>query len=180
MIDITEIGNYPLTTNSIDVDIDMEKFFSMYSIVSYYSLDKEYKNLAYEQLADVPCLSVTGIRSRWSELLYPSVKFFILVENSKVNDVLNSLRSYNKIRFQEDDLSDYAIRLRKRIVGSLAINSLGKIKNGKMMYNDGKLLLCDDKNFLVPKSRKELVCLQIEINEYLNLTAKTKKYRATT
>ena len=66
MIDITEIGNYPLTTNSIDVDIDMEKFFSMYSIVSYYSLDKEYKNLAYEQLADVPCLSVTGIRSRWS------------------------------------------------------------------------------------------------------------------
>ena len=176
MIDITEIGNYPLTTNSIDVDIDMEKFFSMYSIVSYYSLDKEYKNLAYEQLADVPCLSVTGIRSRWSELLYPSVKFFILVENSKVNDVLNSLRSYNKIRFQEDDLSDYAIRLRKRIVGSLAINSLGKIKNGKMMYNDGKLLLCDDKNFLVPKSRKELVCLQIEINEYLNLTAKTTSF----
>lgn len=64
MIDFNNIKNQPLTTNKIKVDINMEKFFSMYSIVSYYSLDKEFKNLAYEQLADVQCLSVTGIRAR--------------------------------------------------------------------------------------------------------------------
>lgn len=45
-----------------------------------------------------------------------------------------------------------------------------------MMYNDGTLLICDDKNFNVPKSRQELVCLKIEINEYMNLTAKTTSF----
>ncbi len=176
MIDFNNIKNQPLTTNKIKVDINMEKFFSMYSIVSYYSLDKEFKNLAYEQLADVQCLSVTGIRARWPESRYPNIKFFILVEKGKSNHVLNSLREYNKIRFQEDDLTDYNNKLQKRIIASLAINSLGKSRNGKMMYNDGSLLLCDDVNFLMPESRKELVCLKIEVNEYMNLTAKTASF----
>lgn len=176
MIDINSINSYPLTTNKIKVEVNMEKFFSLYSVVSYYSLNKEFKNLAYEHLADVPCLSVTGIRARWSNLFYPTVKFFILVEKGKASEVQNSLRNYDKIRFQDDDLSDYEDSLRKRIIASLAINSLGKTKNGKMMYNDGSLLLCDDKNFLVPKSRNELVCLKIEVNEYMNLTAKTASF----
>lgn len=176
MIDFNNINSYPLTTNKIKVEVNMENFFSLYSVVSYYSLDKKYKNLAYEQLADVPCLSVTGIRAKWSSFLYPIVKFFILVEKGKTNEVLNSFRSYDKICFQNDDLSNYEDSLRKRIVVSLAINSLGKTKNGKMMYNDGSLLLCDDKNFLIPKSRNELVCLKIEVNEYMNLTAKTTSF----
>lgn len=154
----------------------MERFFSSYSIISYYSLNKEFKNLAYEQLADVVCLSVTGIRARWDDLGYPAVRFFILVEKGRVMEVKNSLRIYDKIRFKEDDLSDYDDSLRKRIIASLAINSLGKVRNGKMMYNDGSLLLCDDRNFLVSKSRKELVCLKIEVNEYMNLTAKTATF----
>jgi len=37
-------------------------------------------------------------------------------------------------------------------------------------------LLCDDRNFCINKSRKELVCLKIEVNEYLNLTAKTTSF----
>ncbi len=173
MVDLNSIGDYPLTTNKIKVKVNLPAFFAKYCIVSYYSLDKEYKNLAYEQLADVSCLSVTGIRARWQGLSYPATRFFILIEKSKVNDVLNSLRHYDKIRFKDDDLSDYEDSLIKRIIASLAINSLGKIKNSRMIYNDASLLLCDDKNFLTPKSRNELVCLKMEVNEYMNLTAKT-------
>ena len=44
------------------------------------------------------------------------------------------------------------------------------------MYNNGSLLLCDDKNFMIPRSRKELVCLKIEINEYMNLIARTVSF----
>ena len=50
-LDFEEIKSWPLTTNKIEVVFDKEKFFLEYSIVSYYSFDKEYKNLAYEQLA---------------------------------------------------------------------------------------------------------------------------------
>ncbi len=176
MVEVNNINDYPLTTNRIRVEVNMERFFSSYSIVSYYSLNKEFKNLAYEQLSDVVCLSVTGIRARWDNLRYPAVRFFILVEKGRVMEVKNSLRIYDEIRFKEDDLSDYDDSLRKRIIASLAINSLGKVRNGKMMYNDGSLLLCDDRNFLVSKSRKELVCLKIEVNEYMNLTAKTATF----
>ena len=65
-LDEEYIKRLPLTTNKINVILDKNAFFSRYSIVSYYGTDKELKNLAYEQLADVPCLSVTGIRARWS------------------------------------------------------------------------------------------------------------------
>ena len=54
--------------------------------------------------------------------------------------------------------------------------SVGKKKNSNMMYNDGSLLVCDDKNFGARKSRKELVCLKIEVNEYMNLTARTTSF----
>ena len=176
MIDRQDILKWPLTTNKIKLFVDKKEFFDKYSIVSYYSFDAEYKNLAYEQLADTPCLSVTGIRARWPEMQYPGIKFFVLVSADKVADVKASLNGYDKIRSQIDTLEDYDEKLQTRILTSLAINSLGKAKRGKMMYNDGSLLLCDDKNFLVKESRKELVCLKIEVNEYLNLTAKTTTF----
>lgn len=175
-IDMQEILSWPLTTNKIKLSVDMNGFFCKYSIVSYYSFDKEYKNLAYEQLADTPCLAVTGIRARWNEMNYPGIKFFILIERDKASEVKGSLGAYYKIRSMIDTLEDYDEKLQTRIIASLAINSLGKSKKGKMMYNDGSLLLCDDKNFCVNRSRKELVCLKIEINEYLNLTAKTTSF----
>ena len=55
---LEEIKAWPLTTNKIELEYDRENFFSQYAVISYYSLDKEYKNLAYEQLADVPFISV--------------------------------------------------------------------------------------------------------------------------
>ena len=66
-IDFEEIKKWPLTTNKIKVTVDVKKFFSEYSIVSYYSEVKEYKNLAYEQLSDLSFLSVSGIRARWAK-----------------------------------------------------------------------------------------------------------------
>ena len=176
MTDEQYIKSLPLTTNKIEVTIDKEAFFSKYAIVSYYGTTKESKNLAYEQFADKPCLSVTGIRARWANLKYPETRFFILTEKGKETEVLESLRSIDYISSKIDILDEYDSRLQKRIIASLAINSLGKRKSDKMMYNDGTLLVCDDKNFNVPKSRKELVCLKVEVNEYMNLTAKTTSF----
>lgn len=175
-LDFEEIKSWPLTTNKIEVVFDKEKFFLEYSIVSYYSFDKEYKNLAYEQLADIPFISVCGIRAKWNDVQYPCVRFFIMMKKEELQDVLKSLRDYEKIRSHIDDLTDYDNKLQQRIISSLAINSLGKTKPDRMMYNNGVLLLCDDKNFLIPQSRKELVCLKMEVNEYMNLAAKTTSF----
>jgi len=175
-IDFEEIKKWPLTTNKIKVIVEEKRFFSEYSIVSYFSEDKEYKNLAYEQLSDLPFLSVSGIRSRWAKQIKPFVKFFVLVKKDRVQEVLNSIRSYDKINSKIDDLEEYDDALKQRIFASLAINSLGGLKADRMMYNNGSLLLCDDKNFMVPRSRKELVCLKIEVNEYMNLIARTVSF----
>lgn len=176
MTDEQYIKSLPLTTNKIEVTIDKEAFFSKFAIVSYYGTTKDSKNLAYEQFADKPCLSVTGIRARWTNLRFPETRFFILTEKGKETEVLKSLRDIDFISSKIDTLDEYDSALQKRIIASLAINSLGKRKSDKMMYNDGSLLVCDDKNFNIPKSRKELVCLKIEVNEYMNLTAKTTSF----
>lgn len=171
-----EYKRLPLTTNRINVTLDRNAFFSRYSIVSYNSTDKKLKNLAYEQLADIPCLSVTGIRARWRGLRFPETHFFILTSKGKESEVLNSLREYENLRSKVDTLEEYDDALQKRIVASHAINSLGKKRNDIMMYNDGSLLICDDRNFNIPKSRQELVCLKVEVNEYLNLIARTTSF----
>lgn len=176
VIDDNYIKSLPITTNRIEVSWDKDKFFAKYSIVSYYSTDPKRKNLAYEQLGDVPFISVTGIRDRWGAQHFPSVQFFILTAKGKEQEVLNSLRAYNDVKAWNNTLEKYEDKVRQRIIASLAINSLGKKKNSNMMYNDGSLLVCDDKNFGTRKSRKELVCLKIEVNEYMNITARTTSF----
>lgn len=176
VLDDNYIKSLPITTNRIEVSWDKDKFFGKYSIVSYYSTDPERKNLAYEQLGDVPFISVTGIKDRWGNQHFPSVLFFILTVKGKEQEVLNSLREYNDVKAWTNTLEKYEDKVRQRIIASLAINSLGKKKNSNMMYNDGSLLVCDDKNFGARKSRKELVCLKIEVNEYMILTARTTSF----
>ena len=44
------------------------------------------------------------------------------------------------------------------------------------MYHNGSLLVCDDKNFNIKASKRELVCLKIEVNEYMHLTASTTSF----
>lgn len=175
-VSFDEIKEWPVTTNRINVVVDEKAFFSEYAIVSYYSTDNEFKNLAYEQLSDLPFLSVAGIRARWDNRQMPFVRFFVLTKKHNSSEVLNSVRKYEKICSKIDCLDEYNQILKQRIIASLAINSLGRLKTGRMMYNNGKLLICDDRNFLIPKSRKELVCLKIEVNEYLNLIAKTTSF----
>ncbi len=172
-IDEDYIKSLPLVTNKIRLDWDRELFFAKYSIVSYYSTDKTH-NLAYEQLADPDFISVTGIRARWNES--SSVKFFVLCTKGTENTILKSLRDYEDISSCVDTLVGYSEKAVIRIVASLAINSLGRRKSNTMMYNDGSLLICDDKNFGIKPSRKELVALKIEVNEYLILTARTTSF----
>lgn len=73
ILDDNYIKSLPITTNRIEVSWDKDKFFAKYSIVSYYSTDPERKNLAYEQLGNVPFISVTGIKNRWGAQHFPSV-----------------------------------------------------------------------------------------------------------
>ena len=42
------------------------------------------------------------------------------------------------------------------------------------MYNDGSLLVCDNTNFGIQK--RELVCLKVEVNKYMNLVANTQSF----
>ncbi len=169
------IKSLPLTTNRIEVKVDREAFFSKYSIVSY-SGQIGKKNIPYEYLSDTPCLSIAGIRARYEENKYPYVKFFVMTEKGKERVVIQSLQKYPSLRIMVDTLDSYPNEVQQRVFASLTINSLGKKRKNRMMYNNGSLYLCDDKNFLIPKSRKELVCLRIEVNVYMNLTAKTASF----
>lgn len=174
IIDENYIKSLPLTTNRIEVAWNENVFFSKYAIVSYYSTSAEHKNLAYEQLSDSPCLSVAGIKAIWGNQKYSAVKFFILTHKGNARDILNSLQSFKDIVARIDSLEPYSNELKNRIVASLAINSLGKKKTSNMMYNDGSLLVCDNTNFGIQK--RELVCLKVEVNKYMNLVANTQSF----
>lgn len=179
-----EILKLSVTTNKLVVSWDKEAFFGKYAIVSYTmdSSNYERKNLSYEQLSDTPSLSVVGIKAKYEQFgngrpIY--TRFFVLVEKGKEKKVLDSLRQQSDVACKQDDLHVYDETLQKRIVVSLAINALGKKKKSAkdgMMYNNGMLLVCDEKNFGIPKSRKELVCLKLEVNKYMNLSAKTTTF----
>lgn len=175
-----EILNLPVTTSKLVVSWNKEAFFAKYAIVSYKMESKNYerKNLSYEQLSDSPSLSVCGIYAKYEKFGARSTytRFFVLVKKGDENKVLESLRKQSDVACKLDDLHSYDESLLHRIVVSLAINALGKKGKGGMMYNNGMLLVCDEKNFGISKSRKELVCLKLEVNKYMNLAAKTTSF----
>mgnify|MGYP006896722101 FL=1 len=80
--------------------------------------------MAYEQLGNVPFISVTGIKNRWGAQHFPSVQFFILTTKGKEQEVLNSLRAYNDVKAWNNTLEKYKDKLQQRIIASLAINLL--------------------------------------------------------
>ena len=170
-----EILNLPVTTNRINVEWNHENFFNKYSIVSYRMTNGK-KNLSYEQLSNVSSLSVTGIWAKYEEKLPSYTKFFVLTKKGEETNVLFALRKHDDIASSFDTLQLYSDDVQKRIVASLAINSLGKKRIGNVMYNNGSLLVCDDQNFGVSKSRKELVCLKVEVNAYMNISAQTMSF----
>lgn len=171
---IDDIKQLPVITNHLDVEWNKELFFQRYAIVSYYSVGTQ-KHLAYEYLSSQPCLSVAGLYARWSQEC-SGTRFFVLVNKGEERPVMEVLRQKEQLRVGVDDLSTYDGSICKRVVASLAINALGIKRKGQHVYSNGCLLLRDDKNFLVPESRKEMVCLKIEVNAYLNLTAKTTSF----
>lgn len=173
-----EILKLPVTTNKLSVTWDGGALFKKYSIVSYSmkSRDKDRKNLSYEQLSDTPAVSVAGFWAKYGQYEQGCTKFFVLVRRGDEKKVLESLGKQEDVAMRLDDLSDYSEYLQKRIIASLAVNSLGKHGKNGMMYNNGQLLVCDDNNFGIPASRQELVCLKLEVNQYMNLSAKTVSF----
>ena len=173
-----EILKLPVTTNKLSVTWDSGALFKKYSIVSYSmkSRDKDRKNLSYEQLSDTPAVSVAGFWAKYGQYEQGCTKFFVLVRRGDEKKVLESLGKQEDVAMCLDDLSGYSENLQKRIIASLAVNSLGKHGKNGMMYNNGQLLVCDDNNFGIPASRQELVCLKLEVNQYMNLSAKTVSF----
>ena len=111
ILDDNYIKSLPITTNRIEVSWDKDKFFAKYSIVSYYSTDPERKNLAYEQLGNVPFISVTGIKNRWGAQHFPSVQFFILTTKGKEQEVLNSQKGKPLDQIADELDDDTMVRL---------------------------------------------------------------------
>lgn len=165
----------PLVTNKLVVSVEYTSFFLKYGIVSYDGLNSK-KNLSYEKLSNLPVLSVTGMRLR-DRLGNYLTRFFVLTHKCDVVKVLKSLDKYDYIKKKYDELDDYDDCDKKRIMTSLAINSIGMELTPGFMYNDASLIVCDPFNFFVRKSDKEMVCLGIEVNPYLNLCAKTLTFR---
>ena len=175
-----DILKLPVTTNRLVVAWNKEAFFAKYAIVSYKmdTRDYERKNLSYEQLSETPSLSVVGIFAKYEQFGSRNIytRFFVLVKKGDEKKVLESLRMQQDVACKMDDLQGYDEFLQQRIIVSLAINALGKKGKGGMMYNNGMLLVCDDQNFGASKSRKELVCLKLEVNKYMNLAAMTTSF----
>lgn len=175
-----EILKLPVTTNRLMVSWNRETFFAKYGIVSYRmeTRDRERKNLSYEQLSDTPSLSVVGIYAKYEPFSSRDgyTRFFVLVEKGDEKLVMESLKVQKDVACKSDDLYGYDEFLQQRIIVSLAINALGKKGKGGMMYNNGMLLVCDDQNFGVSKRLKELVCLKLEVNKYMNLAARTTSF----
>lgn len=169
-----EIASARLRTSTVNIEINYEEFFSKYSIVSYTCDGK--KNIPYERLSDTPYLSVSGIYDFWRRNTPGFTTFFVLINKSEEYTILEELRNpkHNEygIKCKIDTLENYKENTKKRILTSLLLNSLGKSGNNSY-YNSGDLYLSDDTNFTYSKKKSELVCLRININRYLVLTANT-------
>lgn len=175
-----EILSLPVTTNRLSIEWDRKAFFAAYGIVSC-SMERkagsdDVKNLSYEQLSDAPSLSACGVYAKYGEGRGPYTRFFVLTKRGGENDVLSGLRHHDNVAARIDTLDGYDVNLCLRIIATLAVNSIGRGRIDGMMYNDGSLIVCDSCNF-GNKSKRELVCLKIDVNRYLNLTAGTVTFR---
>ncbi len=167
-----------IMTNHLDISIDENEFFAKFSIVSYYIKGNENKNLSYEQLSDKPCLSVFGKYGEWNVGTHTRyVKFFVLCRKGiEANLVLESLKAHDDVVAGPDTLENLSQENRKHVIASLLLNSLGSDGEGKnrYMFNDARLLLWDERNFLHNFNKsQEIVCLQISIDDYFNMIAET-------
>ena len=88
---INEILQYPITTNRVVVRVDLTGFLDKYSVVSYYDKNKVHKNRPYEQLANIPVLSVAGVKALHPTYKFPGVKFFVMTSKEDSQSVLESL-----------------------------------------------------------------------------------------
>ena len=170
-----------ITTNNVEVLVDEDAFFDKYCIISFYkvnSINEDNKCLPYDYLSNIPVLSVVGIRALFDGNGGKKyTKFFVLTKHNDCYQVKHTIECKDEnIKATIDNLEDYEDEIRKRIFLSLAINSIGKRKDGKAMYNNAALYVIDDLNFLATPEEGELVCLNIGVNEYLNLTARTNTF----
>ena len=167
-----------LKTNTLNIEFRREEFFKHYAIISY-STDGGEKDVSYERFLDVPYQSVFGCYERWDDSPFPYRRFFILTKQSQKRDVMDCLRKRLTIKFREDDLEEYEDNITKRIIVSLALNSLSAdFEESHRVFSNGVLTVWDDNNFTIHrnKSNNPIVGLDIKLDKNLTLTASTKSF----
>lgn len=168
-----------LRTNELSIRYDLDEFLKHYAVVSYSMdgdwKDDKYRNLAYSHLGELPILSVVGMYDQF-ERLKKNHRFFVLTRKVSAQRVINALQEYENVKVGEDDLKRYPENTCRRILASLAINSIGKVKAGARMYHDGELLIVNDNNFGFNEMKDGMVCLRVKVDEDLHLVGQTATF----
>lgn len=167
----------PLLTSKLVIDLDQDVFTSKYGIISFQMSDDK-ERFSYASLSGMPVVSVTGLSD-----LYPNTphqfttRYFVLVERKDLQQVRDFLGQQKVCGITTGRMIQWNERIRKRVIASLALNSLGRLKQDqRWMYHEGSLLLFDEINFKFNLEKKGLVCLKLEINRFLTLIARTQTY----
>ena len=169
----------PLLTSRLDVEIDETRFFERYGVICFQSEDPKMRHLPYESLTGLPILAVAGIGDRFlPDVTRFSIRFFLLVEREDMAKVCDFLRGKPVKGIVLDRMIPWNEKQKKRVIASLAVNSLGRILKSasRKMYNTGALLLFDDRNFGFDRETDGIVGLKIEVSPYLILTAETATF----
>lgn len=170
-------GEVPFATNKVVAEINYDAFFDKYEIISYHDPRGAYRNIPYADMVKVPHLSVYGLWHFFYQKDRKSQIFFILSYKKDAKRVFEHLRNiYPSLLVRIENFVEYP-SVRDLVITSLALNSLARVGDAQGCYSDGKLMLSDIHNFgysFIPGSWEVLVCLQIAINSYWNMTAVTK------
>ncbi|MDY4526884.1 MAG: hypothetical protein SPE11_03060, partial [Parabacteroides sp.] len=167
----------PLLTSKLIIEVDPESFFKQYGVLSF-QLPEDKPKFPYATLAGLPVLSVAGIADQ-----YPSIqnrfttRYFFLVKRDDLREVRDFLGQQHIQGITADRLNPWNDRIRQRVLATLAMHTLGRVKrDSPWMYHEGSLLLFDEINFDFDLETKGLVCLKMEIDRFLTLIARTQTY----
>ena len=167
----------PLLTSKLVIDVDSESFFQQFGILSFQLSDTKAK-FPYATLAGLPIQAVAGMYDQYTNNQNRfTTRYFILVKRADLREVRDFLGQQHVQGITADRMNPWNDRIRQRVLATLAMHTLGRVKRDiAWMYHEGSLLLFDEINFDFDLEKKGLVCLKMEIDRFLTLVARTQTY----
>lgn len=166
-----------LLTSKLVIDVDSESFFQQYGVLSFQLSDTKAK-FPYATLAGLPIQAVAGMYDQYvNNQNRFTTRYFILVKRADLREVRDFLGQQHIQGITADRMNPWNERIRQRVLATLAMHTLGRLKrDSPWMYHEGSLLLFDEINFDFDVETKGLVCLKMEIDRFLTLIARTQTY----